>query len=80
MKIRQYYNDQLKKKENDIKGTLAILNKAINKSYVNCTQIKSLEVGDDVVYVTNLILFSLELVPVLLKKYTVMIYLLYHHS
>ena len=42
-------------KKNDIKGTWAILNKAIYKSYVNCTQVKPLEIGVDVVSNTQLI-------------------------
>ena len=40
-----YSNDQLKSKKNNVKGTWAVLDKTVNKSYVNCTQIKSLEIG-----------------------------------
>ena len=35
----------MKDKKNDIKGNWVILNKAISKSYVNCAQIISLEIG-----------------------------------
>ena len=42
-------------KKNDIKGTWAILSNAISKSYVKCIQVKSLEIGDDVVSSNQLI-------------------------